>query len=63
MSGGGDSSLETLLRRDRLLVATGLALVVALSWAWIVPMARDMYGSMTGAAAWMMAAASMPKWR
>jgi predicted metal-binding membrane protein len=55
VSGGGNSSLETLLRRDRLLVATGLALAVLLSWAWIVPMARDMYGSMTGAAAWMMA--------
>jgi predicted metal-binding membrane protein len=26
-----------------------------LCWAWIVPMARDMYGAMTGASAWMMA--------
>ena len=51
----GATALETLLRRDRLLVAAGLALVVLLSWSWIVPMARDMYGSMSGPAAWMMA--------
>jgi predicted metal-binding membrane protein len=51
----GGTPLETLLRRDRLLVAAGLALVVLLSWSWIVPMARDMYGSMSGPAAWMMA--------
>jgi predicted metal-binding membrane protein len=50
-----DTPLETLLRRDRLLVATGLALAVLLSWSWLVPMARDMYGSMSGPAAWMMA--------
>jgi cell division protease FtsH len=31
-----------------------LAVVVALCWAWIVPMARDMYGAMSGPAAWMM---------
>jgi predicted metal-binding membrane protein len=54
-AGSDDTPLETLLRRDRLLVAAGLALAVLLSWSWIVPMARDMYGSMTGAAAWMMA--------
>lgn len=54
-AGSDDTPLETLLRRDRLLVAAGLALAVLLSWSWLVPMARDMYGSMTGAAAWMMA--------
>ena len=27
----------------------------ALCWLWIVPMARDMYGPMTGPSAWMMA--------
>ena len=51
----GDTRLEALLRRDRLLVAAGLTFAVALSWSWLVPMARDMYGSMSGAAAWMMA--------
>jgi len=50
-----DTLLETLLRRDRLIVAAGLALAVLLSWSWLVPMARDMSGSMSGAAAWMMA--------
>jgi predicted metal-binding membrane protein len=46
--------LESLLRRDRWLVGGALAVAVALCWAWLVPMARDMYGPMTGAAAWMM---------
>ena len=32
----------------------GLAAAVVLAWAWIVSMARDMYGPMTGASAWMM---------
>ncbi len=41
-------------RRDRIWVATVLVATVALCWAWIVAMARDMYGPMTGAAAWMM---------
>jgi predicted metal-binding membrane protein len=35
-------------------VAVVLLLVPALSWAWIVIMARDMYGPMDGASAWMM---------
>lgn len=48
--------LETLLRRDRWLVGGALALVVGLCWVWLVPMGRDMYGAMDGAAAWMMPA-------
>ncbi|HET7696055.1 MAG TPA: DUF2182 domain-containing protein [Vicinamibacterales bacterium] len=31
-----------------------LVLVPLVSWLWIVVMARDMYGPMTGASAWMM---------
>ena len=31
-----------------------LVLVPLVSWLWIAVMARDMYGTMTGAAAWMM---------
>ena len=31
-----------------------LAVVTVVSWTWIVIMARDMYGPMTGASAWMM---------
>ena len=48
------TSLERLLRRDRWLVAAPLAAATVLCWAWIVPMARDMYGAMTGPSAWMM---------
>jgi predicted metal-binding membrane protein len=46
--------LESLLRRDRWLVGGALVVAIALCWAWLVPMARDMYGPMTGASAWMM---------
>ena len=46
--------LERALDRDRLIVLDGLAGATALAWAWIVPMARDMYGPMSGPSAWMM---------
>jgi predicted metal-binding membrane protein len=46
--------LENLLLRDRWVIGTSLFLVTALCWAWIAPMARDMYGAMTGTSAWMM---------
>ncbi len=49
------TTLESALRRDRLLVSAALVAAVILSWSWIVPMARDMYGPMQGASAWMMA--------
>ena len=32
----------------------GLIAVTLLCWLWIAPMARDMYGAMTGPSAWMM---------
>lgn len=51
---GDRTSLESLLRRDRWLIGGALAVAIALCWACIVPMARDMYGAMTGPAAWMM---------
>ena len=35
-------------------LATLLVLVPLVCWAWIVVLARDMYGPMTGASAWMM---------
>ncbi len=38
------------------MVGAGIAAAVALAWAWLVPMARDMYGPMDGPAAWMMTA-------
>lgn len=43
-------------RRDRVIVATGLVVVAALAWAWLVPAALDMYGGMDGPSAWMMQA-------
>jgi predicted metal-binding membrane protein len=46
--------LESLLLRDRWLIGGALAVIVALCWGWLVPMARDMYGPMTGPSAWMM---------
>lgn len=48
------SLLERTLDHDRLIVTAGLAVVCLLAWVWIVPMALDMYGPMTGASAWMM---------
>ena len=48
------TSLESLLLRDRWLIGVALIIAVALCWLWIVPMARDMYGPMTGPSAWMM---------
>ncbi len=48
------TSIESLLLRDRWLVGAALVVAVGLCWAWIVPMALDMYGSMTGPSAWMM---------
>jgi predicted metal-binding membrane protein len=51
------SALEAALLRDRWLIGAALGIAVALSWAWIAPMARDMYGNMSGSAAWMMPAA------
>ena len=43
---------ERLIRHERALLVVP-ALVSAACWAWIVVMARDMYGPMTGASAWM----------
>lgn len=48
------SALEAALARDRWLVGGALAAAILMSWAWIVPMALDMYGEMSGSAAWMM---------
>ena len=45
------TALEAMFRRDRLLVGVALVAACLLCWAWIVPLARDMYGPMSGAAA------------
>jgi predicted metal-binding membrane protein len=44
---------RTFLHDRAALIATIVVLPLA-CWAWIVPMARDMYGGMTGPSAWMM---------
>jgi predicted metal-binding membrane protein len=46
--------LESGLRHARAPVVVLLAVLPLVSWLWIVVMARDMYGPMTGASAWMM---------
>ncbi len=46
--------LERLLEHDRAALTILLILIPLVCWSWIVVMARDMYGSMTGASAWMM---------
>ena len=48
--------LESALRHDRTQVIVLLVLLPLISWMWIVIMARDMYGPMNGAGAWMMTA-------
>jgi predicted metal-binding membrane protein len=48
--------VEQALRHDRAAVVVLLLLVPAVCWLWIVVMARDMYGPMTGASSWMMTA-------
>ena len=49
----GRTLLEAALQHERA-VTSVLVLVTLASWAWIVVMAWDMYGTMTGASAWMM---------
>lgn len=46
--------IEETFRHDRAALAATLVVLPLACWAWIVPMARDMYGAMTGPAAWMM---------
>lgn len=48
--------LESMLGHGRLPILVLLVLTPLVSWLWIAVMARDMYGAMTGAAAWMMTA-------
>jgi predicted metal-binding membrane protein len=48
--------LESALRAERVPTLMLLVLLPILSWTWIVVLARDMYGPMTGAGAWMMTA-------
>ena len=46
--------VESALSRPRLSLVVILVGLPLACWAWVVAMARDMYGPMTGASAWMM---------
>ncbi len=46
--------LETALHHDRIVLLVLLVAIPLASWTWIALMARDMYGTMRGASAWMM---------
>src|SRR5215471_2041919 len=46
--------LELLLGHERVSLVVLLILLPLVCWSWIVVMARDMSGPMTGASAWMM---------
>ena len=46
--------IEPVLRHERRVLFAALIAIPVVCWAWIVPMARDMYGSMSGPSAWMM---------
>jgi predicted metal-binding membrane protein len=48
------SAVEAALARPRASLAVVLVLVPLVCWLWVGAMARDMYGPMTGASAWMM---------
>lgn len=48
------TTLKTVLRHDRAIVAVGLLGAVVVMWVWLVPTSLDMYGRMDGLAAWMM---------
>jgi predicted metal-binding membrane protein len=48
--------LEAALKHERAIAAALIVIIPLLCWAWIVPMARDRYGAMQGASAWMMTA-------
>ncbi|MBY0496980.1 MAG: DUF2182 domain-containing protein [Cyanobacteria bacterium] len=48
------SAIETVLARPRAGLVVVLIVLPLTCWLWVVAMARDMYGPMSGASAWMM---------
>src|SRR5688572_27246374 len=50
--------VEAALQFERAPAVVLLVLLPLICWMWIVVMARDMYGPMSGASAWMMT----PNW-
>jgi predicted metal-binding membrane protein len=58
IEGRPPTPLERTLAHERAALIVLLVLLPLVCWSWIVAMARDMYGPMTGASAWMMT----PRW-
>ena len=58
LEGQPPTRLERALAHERAALIVLLILLPLVCWSWIVVMARDMYGPMTGASAWMMT----PRW-
>jgi predicted metal-binding membrane protein len=58
LDGQPPTRLERALAHERTALIVLLILLPLVCWSWIVVMARDMYGPMTGASAWMMT----PRW-
>jgi predicted metal-binding membrane protein len=52
----GRTLLEAALKHERVVTATLIVVIPLACWTWIALMARDMYGTMLGPAAWMMTA-------
>src|SRR6476469_9040327 len=48
------TAIEAALDSPRASLIVVLILLPAACWLWVVMMARDMYGPMSGASAWMM---------
>jgi len=46
--------IESAVQHNRSVLLIVLVAIPLAAWAWIVVMARDMYGTMRGASAWMM---------
>ena len=46
--------IESALARPRESLVVVLIILPLVCWLWVISMARDMYGPMTGASAWMM---------
>ncbi len=48
------TAIEAALARPRTSLTAVLIVLPLACWIWVIAMARDMYGPMTGASAWMM---------
>jgi predicted metal-binding membrane protein len=48
------TKVESLLAHPRASLVIAVVAIPLACWIWVIAMARDMYGPMTGASAWMM---------